>query len=408
MREVTRTEEGWLGFQKWGPASAVVGVIGVVLCIVLMFVPGYGSLMMGSYLYGFMFWVSVALGMLALTLLHHTVRGSWALPLLRMWEAGGGPVALLVMAVLFLPIMLNMGGLYEWAHPEMVAHDPVLQHKAPYLNPIFVFIRYVLFFAIWIFVAAVLRKSTVRQDASRDFNETRFRMNLSAPMMVLFVLTATFVMTDWVMSLQPHWSSTIYTLWWIVGQSLAALALSAVVFGITAHRMPFRDVATSNVTRDIGNMLFVLTMLWGYVSISQYIIIWSGNIPEFTQFYSVREGLGWPAIGMALIFGQFLVPFMMLLSPRVKRTPMRLAKIAGWIFVMRLVDVYYIVIPALTVPHGDTPPLRPPGAMPHFTDALAIVAIGAVWLAVFSLMSRKALPMQTYDNRLQEDLAHAH
>jgi hypothetical protein len=388
-----------------------LGLIAAISGLAILLVAAYGgpgglSFALGSYLLALLFFTTLTLAFFGLTLLHHTLRATWSTSIFRLFEAGGGGPSLILMALLFAPILFNLGAgdysIYEWVHPHVLEYDKIIQAKQFWLNPNGYLIRWGMFFLLWAALAWGLRASTLRQDAGGK-DEFQVRTNFSAPGLVMFFLTVTFALTDWGMSLMPHWYSTIYGLWFIVGQSLGALALAVLILCLNADRLPYRDIVSPALTRDLGNMLFVLTMLWGYTSISQYLIIWNGNIPETTQFYVLRQQAWWGAVGMALIFGQFVIPFMMLVAPRVKATPQRLAKIAGWILFMRLLDIFYIIVPSF--PKG----FRPfEGPIPLLGDLGAFLLIGGLWFAVFGNQIKKATLLPKYDQRLQEAKHHAH
>ncbi len=409
------TEQGTrsLNLGKLAPAASVIGAIGLIVMLVLMFTGDEAARRqsLGSYLFGFIFWIGITLGFFGLTILHHTVRGSWSVSIIRILEAGGSWVTFVLMGVLFLPILANLKTMYEWADPAKVANSEVLIHKAPYLNtPSFLF-RLVLYFALWAGLAWFLRRSTLRQDANQDFKLESGRSSWGAPGMVMFFLTCTFAFTDWVMSLSPSWYSTMYGTWTIVASVLGALALATLIFCVNADKFPFNTVWRPDLTKDLGNMLFTLTMLWGYTSLSQFLIIWNGNLPETTSYYMARSSnvepmtsnMTWGAVGLIGIIGQFFVPFFALITPRTKKTPLNLAKVCGWIFVVHITDVYIYVIPALPGRGGPGPI-----SAGMLTDALAWVTMGALWLFVFGSQVRRAPLLPTYDTRLQEALQNAH
>lgn len=407
-------ESTTLNLGRLAPASSVIGFIGLVVCMVLMFTgnDAMKTQMMGSYMFGFIFWIGITLGFFGLMLLHNTVRGNWSVSIIRILEAGGGTVSFLVMFALFLPIVANLKAMYTWADPAKVAADPMLTYKAGYLNPTFFVVRLGIYLLLWGGLSWFLRNSAMRQERSKDFKLESGRSSWAAPGLVVFFLTCTFAFTDWVMSLEPHWYSTMYGTWTIVSASLAALALATLIFCVNADKMPFKSVMRPDLTKDLGNMLFVLTMLWGYTSLSQFLIIWNGNIPETASYYHNRgsniepmtANFTWGAVGLITIIGQFFVPFFALITPRTKKTAMNLAKIAGWIFVVHIVDVYQYVVPALPGGRGHAGPATAAIA----TDALAWVAIGAIWLFVFGSVVKKAPLLPTYDTRLQEAVQNAH
>lgn len=395
MSESTEARE--LRLDKVGSPALLVGVIALIACVIGFFTSREQVLQ--SYLFGWVFWIGMSIGALALTLLHHTVRGSWGTALLRMAEAGGSGVNFLVFGLLFIPIALGAHDLYHWTHAEAVASDPILQHKAPYLNMTAWVIRAVVFFAMWAWLAWGLRQSSLRDERLGEGKETARRTNWSAPAIVFLILTLTFAVTDWVMSVDPHWFSTILPVWFLVSQGLAVIALGTFVVCRYAKFAPFKDVMSPSLTRDLGNMMLALTMFWSYVAVSQYLIIWSGNLPEFTTYYVARGNGGWEWIGNFLIVGAFFAPFIYLLAPTNKARPEKLARVALWIFVVRIVDTYWNVLPVFS--NRATP-------MVTIWDVLAFVGLGGVWLFVFAKQVRQAPLLPSYDQRLKEMAHDAH
>ena len=391
---------------RWEMGAFLVGFIGLVICIALMLSndPDVKGPMAQSYLWAFVFWGGLTLGCFSVNLLSHSVRAAWGTGIMRILDAGGGPIALGGMFALFIPVAyLFMSGtpiIYAWADPAVVANDAVLQHKAPYLNPMFVLIRAILFFAAWFFLARYLRKSTFKQDQSLDEQEARNRVNWASPGLVLFFITCTFAFTDWIMSIDEHWFSTMYGPWLIIGNALAAFTLCTAIVCYNAKREPYASIVTPNFTKDLGNLILTNLLLWTYVSFSQYLIIWSGNIPEFTQYYVERADGAWMLIPVSMIFLHFLIPFVALLNPVNKRKPRNLMFIAIWIFLMRIVDTYWIVTGGFT---DREYPLQP-----WMSDLLAFGAVGLIWLALFSTGIKRGSLLPVFDQRLKEAAAHDH
>jgi len=394
---------------KAGPIGLLIGIIGAVACAGL-WVSGNGA-MAGSWMFGWYFWLTITMGMFGLTILCHTIRPTWAVSLLRLFEAGGGPSSILLIAILFLPIVAQPGSVYEWAHDTLVNGDKALQIKHAYLNFPFWAGRAVAFFAIWIAFSAFLKNSVRRQEANGDKKLEMGRSSWGAFGIVLFMLTYTFAIIDWLLSMEAHFSSTMFGLWQIVASALGAMSFCVVVACLNAKKEPYTEIMTSDLTKDWGNILFMLTMLWAYTAVSQYLIIWNGNLPETAQYYARRGLLMWNAVGMITIVGQFLVPWMSLLSPRVKRYPQYLRQIAGWIFVIHIVDIYLAVGPAIptafNVERAADIPRRAAGQNIIF-DLLALVTVGGFWLWMFANNVKKAPLLVSYDQRLQEAKAHAH
>jgi len=315
-----------------------------------------------GYLFGWTFWLCVSLGCLALLLLHHVFRAEWGRAVLPALEAGAKTLPL--MMILFAPVLLGgMAELYPWFRPEDAGD--MAQHRGAYLNMPFFAARFAAYFVVWIGLAVFLTASSRRHLSSAVAEQ--MRTNVSAPGLALFVLTVTFAVTDWVMSTEQQWSSTIFGVWFITGQALSAVALAALWYA-------GRGGVAPRVLRDLGNLMLAFTLMWAYISLSQYLIIWSGNLPEEASFYLRRSHEGWQALGLLLIIGQFLVPFLALLSGKTKRSPSGLALVALWTLLMRAVDVYWIVSPSV----------RPGGALPSLFDLLAFGALGGLWLAAFA------------------------
>lgn len=388
---------------RYGPVGLLLGLAGTGV-LAAMTLSG-DQIAAQAYLFGWFCFMALTLGFFGFTLLHHVVRGKWGLPVLRIFEAGASLWTFGFMAVLFLPILVpiltGQSPLYSWAHLERVASDPILHSKQEYLNAASVTIRFVCFFLLWIGLAHGLRKSTRRQDESGVFSEEQKRTNWAAPGLVAFFLSVTFAFTDWIMSLEPHWSSTMYGVWLAIGSALAALSLTVMIVTLSKDSAPYKGVVNSTLTKDLGNLMFALTMLWGYTSISQYLIIWSGNLPEYTSYFVNRSQGGWNAIGMALVLGQFFIPFMALITPRTKAVAKTLALVAGWILVMRLVDTYQLVMPAFQASTRPNP-------MPHWQDFVGVIGLGGLWVYAFSQAVKGAPLLPKYDARLTEADAHAH
>ena len=392
-------------FMKWGPGMAVLGGIGAIISVILMFTRAAQAPMLNSWLMGLMFWVLISLGCLGLTLLYHSIRGGWISGILRLVEAGGSGRMFVVFLAMFLPIFFGMNHIYEWI--DHMAGDPLLMKKAPYLNAPGFIGRSVIFLLFWAGLAHWLRRSSLRSDNDASPVEAQWRSNYATPALVAFVTTLTFAVTDWGMSLTPHWTSTIYGVWLMVGGVLGALSLCSVLLCTNANRFPFNTITAPAFTKDLGNITFAFTMLWAYTSVSQLIIIWNGNLPEFASYYARRSNEGWNVLGMVTILGQFVIPFLVLNSPRVKRYPDRLARIMGWIFVIHIVDVFQIVGRALPE-HPSLIPGMPGLAVPNMYDLLAFVTIGAIWFAVFCSVLKQAPLLPRYDRRLEDQKLHAH
>lgn len=341
-----------------------------------------------SYLVAWTFCLGIALGCLAVVMLQYLTGGAWGLVLRRTLESGSRTLPLL--AVLFVPVLLGLPRVYEW----VTSRDPALaQKQAYYLNVPFFLARAAGYFAIWLAVMAVLNRWSRRQDerAAGEDMARRFRL-LSAPGLVLYGLTVSFAAIDWVMSLEPRWASSIYGVLFGAGQLLSAFAFTVAVVILLADRPPLAGVLSSNHLRDLGGLLLAFVMVWAYLAFSQFLLIWSGNLPEEVPWYLRRLRGGWQWVGAALVLFHFALPFLLLLSADLKRSRRPLLAVAGLVLVMRFVDLFWLIVPSRDDPAGGE-------LARHWADALlsaaALVGLGGLWLAFFlwHLDRRPLLPL---------------
>ena len=332
-----------------------------------------------SYLIAYLFWFGIALGCLPLLMLHHLVGGTWGFVIRRILEAGTRTLPL--MLILFVPILFGIHSLYEWSHPEVVAADQVLQEKRAYLNVPFFVVRAATYFLAWLALAFFLNRWSAEQDTTGNPLLMRRFQLLSAPGIIAYCLAITFASIDWGMSLEPHWYSTIYGILFIVGQALAALALVIPVAALLSESPPASEVMKPAVFQDLGNLLLAFVMLWAYVSFSQYLIIWSGNLPEEIPWYLHRGRNGWQWVAAAIALFHFAVPFLLLLARRNKRNKAILGGTAIAVLMMRWTDIYWLIAPAFRPSFGI-----------HLLDVVLFVLIGAIWVYVFLIeLNKRAL-----------------
>jgi len=346
-----------------------------------------------AYLTAYLFTIGFPLGSLAILMLHHLVGGRWGFVTQRVLEAAVGTLPLA--ALLFLPLLFGMSDLYLWARPEAVSADPILQQKAAYLNLPFFWTRAAIYFSSWIILGHLLRKWSAEQDRTAEVSLTERLQTLSGPGLVLFGFTVTFSAIDWVMSLEPHWYSTIYGLIFVVNDSLAALAMAICAASLLAQREPLSQAAGSDRFHDLGNLLLALVMLWAYLGFSQFMLIWVENLREEIPWILHRSTGGWEIVALLLVIGKFVLPFALLLGRSTKRNARYLACVGFLILAMHWIDLYWLVAPAF----------HPDGFNIHWLDFAMLIGIGAIWLTVFlwRLEGRALLPL--HDPRFAEEIA---
>jgi hypothetical protein len=340
-----------------------------------------------SYLLAYLFWLEIGLGCLGLVMLHHLAGGRWSALSRRVLETGA--MTLPLMALLFVPLLWGLATLYPWTDPAYLLHSEALQQKSLYLNLPFFLARALLYFAIWLALAYLLNRWSLAQDLTGEEKYTRRMVRLSALGMILYVLTATFAAYDWMMSLEPEWFSSIYGLLFIAGQAVAALALAIIGLALLSRREG-ADQDWRQPFNDLGNLMLGFVMIWAYFSFSQFLIIWSANIPEEAIWYYHRSQGGWQNVGLFLIGVHFVLPFLLLLSRVVKCQAQRLMVLAMLIFVVRWVDLFWLIVPAF----------HPEALHWHWLDLAILAAMGGGWVALFSWKWRKKSPLPLHDPRL--------
>lgn len=338
-----------------------------------------------SYLLAFTFWISLTLGSLMILMIHHLAGGRWGFAIRRILEAGTQTWP--IMLLLGLPVLAGMHHLYHWTHAEAI--DDILAQKVVYLNEPFFIARYFIYFVVWGALSFLLTRWSSAQDANEETWPTRRTQTLAGPGLIVLVLTGTFACVDWLMSLEPHWFSTIFAAIYLIGGGLATWALSAIVGVSLSRHEPLSAILTNERLRDLGTFMLGFTMLWAYTSFSQLLIIWSANLPEEITWYYTRLHGGWLYLGYALIGFHFFVPFLLLISSRLKARTKILVSVACGLLFMRLVDLYWIMAPAFQ--HGG----EDHSAMPHWLDLGVPLFMGGFWLFVFfgQLKKRSLVPL---------------
>lgn len=369
-----------------GIAGAVIGGLGVVL---------QPDQFMPSWLIGFLFTFGLTMGCFALLMLQHMTGGQWGLVTRRIFEAGARLLPLVVL--LFIPVAAFAPKLYLWARPDAVRADEILRLKEPYLNITFFVIRAGVYFAVWLFCSTMLNRWSDQQDAGElavtEADTRRFRA-VSAPGLLIYVILLSLAAVDWIMSLTPHWYSTIFGLIMVVGQGLSALSFSVAVLALLVTREPMSGLLKARHFHDLGKLMLAFVMLWAYFSFSQYLIIWAGNLPAEIAWYLHRLQTGWRFLGIALILFHFAVPFVLLLSRAIKRSPDLLVKVAAGVLFARLLDLFWLIAPEF----------HQTGISVSWLDVVLPLSMGAIWTACFIRQLRGRAILPVHDPQFDETL----
>ena len=347
--------------------SLFIGTVGAIASIAGAFLSP--DSFYSAYLTGYMFWLGLSLGCMAILMLYHLVGGAWGTVIRRILEAG--MMTLPMMAVLFLPILFNLKKIYFWARPEGLADPKIADIAHTYLNFNGILIRYILYFVIWIGMAFFLNRWSNEQDSIAGQSTLRFRA-MSSIGLVIYSLTISFAVIDWVMSLQARWISTIYGLLFVAGEALSAFCFVVIIETILSKRRPMSEYLNETEIHDHGKLILAFVMVWAYFNFSQWLIIWAGNLPEEIPWYMRRLHGGWEHVGLFLVVFHFAVPFALLLSRQLKREARTLVRLASWLIFMRMVDIFWHIEPAFH-PTFHVSWL-------HFT---IIAGMGGLWMAYF-------------------------
>jgi hypothetical protein len=377
---------------RWQSRALIVGAIAIVICIAGGF--ANPTQFFRSYLIGFLFWVGIALGSLALLMLQYLTGGAWGTMIRRPLESATRTLPL--MLVLFAPVAFGIRHIYVWTLPGTMLPP----HKAVYLTVPFFFVRAAIYFTVWIVLQWLLNRWSHRQDETGDVEFKLKLTYLAGPGLILYGLTISFAAVDWIMSLDPSWYSSIFGMLIIGGQLVSAMALMIITLVALGREEPMESVYQSRHYHDLGKLMLAFVMIWAYISVSQLIIIWSGNLPEEISWYMSRMVGEWRWVGLILVFAHFALPFSLLLSRNLKRHPARLVWVAGLLLVARVVDIYWLTAPEFW----------PGGIHLHWMDVLAPIGIGGIWISYYVRQLRQWPLLPVGDRQLanaMERQAHA-
>ncbi|MHC4991566.1 MAG: quinol:cytochrome C oxidoreductase [Planctomycetota bacterium] len=422
--------------------AAVVGVAAVAAGLVISLLADVApARIFRSYMVAYILVLSVSLWGLMFTMLQHATRAGWSVTVRRLCEMLASNLQWLW--ILFIPIAAGMffstrTHLFEWNIPEVVAHDEILQHKAPYLNSTFWLIRAALFFIIWAFLARYFVGNSIAQDREGHVEFTRRCERLAPVGLLLFAITSTMASIDWIMALEPHWFSTMFGVYFFAASSCSFIATVILLVFFLQRAGKLRTQITLDHYQDLGKLLFAFGIVfWAYIAYSQMMLIWYANIPEETTWFIVRTVGGWWGVSLLLIFGHFIVPFVLLISKHPKRNPAVLAALAAWMLMMAYVDFYWAIMPqvpmallgsatdfgsfvetfmtgtmsAEAMHHVGLDPadgrtyVEVFGFRPHLMDLAWLVAMAALYAAGTIRAMRRCSLAPRQDPRLDESLA---
>jgi hypothetical protein len=348
-----------------------------------------------SYLVAWVYWLGVALGSLILLGAFHAARARWPVVLRRFLETI--PQVIPLFAVLFLPVILGLKHVFVWADREALtgALARTVEHKSAYLNLPFFVLRAAVYFLVWILVARQLHAWSVQQDAVGGHDLTVKLRRLGTGALPVLAITLTFASIDWMMSLDPSFSSTVFGVYWFAGSFTSSFAVIVIAAAVTRSRTgQFGRYLNDDHTHALGKFLLAFTAFWAYIAFSQFMLVWIADIPEETAWYAVRTRSAWGAVGLSLALGHFLIPFFLLLSRDLKRSPRSLALVAGLLLLGHWVDIYWLIMPSV----------HPSGPKLTWLDLTAFVGVGAAALALLVLRMRGAATLPIRDPYLEESL----
>lgn len=333
-----------------------------------------------SYLFALIFWIGLSLGCMVVAMIHQLTGGRWGYPTRRFFEAGF--LVLPLLAILFIPILFGLHYLYPWAQAGARNAIPALQARHAYENGWAYTLRQVFFFFVWIWMAVSLRKWSIAQDFQADAAPTRKARFLSGPGIVIYGLLITFASIDWIVSLESDWYSTMFGVIIAGGQILVAYAFGVLVLTCFRCQEPFAATVSKVHYHQLGTLLFTFVLFWTYVSFGQLLIIYSGDLPHELEWYLHRIAGSWKAVVAAIALFHFFVPFFLLLFRAVKRSVAPHAILAAMLFILHIVDTYWLVMPSL---HQN-------GVRVSWLDFTTVIGVGGLWLSYF-LWRLKAAPL---------------
>ena len=367
-----------------------VGFMGLLISFLFYFVDPHHFYF--SYLTTFVFFLTITLGSLFFVLILHLTRAGWGIVVRRVAEHLMKNIGL--MAILFLPLLFGMHDLYHWTHADAVAHDHLLKIKVPFLNIPFFFIRMALYIWAWLFLAGRFFKFSVAQDESGDSSLTLILQKTAAYGILIYGMTQSFAFIDLVMSITPHWYSTIFGVYYFAGSTMSALIVISLTCMFLRRYGFLKDIITVEHYHDLGKLIYGFMIFWSYIAFSQFFLIWYANIPEETVFYKMHFTGSWNWIAILLCVGHFGIPFVGFMSRHIKRNLKTHCMMAIWLLFMHYVDMYWVIMPNIT----------PAGLSYSLLDFSLLIGMGGLYFSVFFTRLKKYPLIPVKDPRLGESL----
>lgn len=367
-------------------------VVGIVLGVAAFFVDHTRAVY--NYLIAFTFMISIGVGALFLIALEYLVGADWSVPIRRVVEFFAAIIPLL--AILVIPLLLNVGELFHWSHAEAVADDVILQSKAPYLNVPFFIIRVFVLIGLWSLFYFFFIRNSKKQDSTRDQKLTKINIRLSAIFIPVFAFTITISAIDWLMSVEPHWFSTIIGVYFFAGTVIASLAAVTLATVLLKENGYLHPAMTNDHLYSLGALMFAFVNFWGYIAFSQYMLIWYADLPEETFWFMQKWEGSWAIISIGLIVIQFLVPYIVLVSHPAKMDPKKLKFIAVWLMFAHYYDLFWLVMPEMEQLSG--------GYSFSWIDLVFPIAVVGLLILVFNMKAKKENLIPIGDPKLQRGL----
>ena len=367
-------------------------IVGVILGVAAFFVDH--SRAVYNYLIAFTFMISIGVGALFLIALEYIVGADWSVPIRRVVEFFAATIPLL--ALLVIPLLFNIGELFHWSHPEAIAEDKILNAKAPYLNISFFIIRVFVLIGLWSLFYFFFVKNSKKQDTTRDQKLTTINIRLSAVFIPIFAFTITISAIDWLMSIEPHWFSTIIGVYFFAGTVIAALAAVTLATVLLKENGYLHPAMTNDHLYSLGALLFAFVNFWGYIAFSQYMLIWYADLPEETFWFMQKWEGSWAIFSVGLIIVKFLVPYIVLVSQPSKMDPKKLKFISVWLLFAQLYDLFWFVMPEMEELSG--------GYSFSWIDLVFPIAAVGLIILVFNMKAKKENLIPIGDPKLQRGL----